>query len=130
MSKDCLDLEVNAHCANKGRGEGVVSVAEQEGSLSHTAVANDQDFEHVIKVLVNCIFLPLLVLSSSHLRKRKGICELRSILLHRVSGFIECGTTLQLSSRLISTGRLPIVSRRHIQCSSRKLLLNPILSVK
>lgn len=49
---DGLDFEVDAHRADKGRREGVVCVAEQEGGLSHTAVADDEQLEHVVEVLV------------------------------------------------------------------------------
>lgn len=49
---DGLNLEVDAHCADKGRRERVVCIAEEEGGLSYAAVANDEDFKHVIKVLV------------------------------------------------------------------------------
>ena len=55
MAVDCLDLEVNAHGADKGGREGVVGVSEQEGRLAHAAVANKQQLEHVVEVLVRCI---------------------------------------------------------------------------
>lgn len=55
MSIDCLDLEVDAHCAHKSRGEGVVGIAEQEGGLAHTAIPDQEQFEHVVKVLVGSI---------------------------------------------------------------------------
>lgn len=56
MTVDCLHFEVNAHGADKGRGEGVVSIAEEEGGLTDAAVANDEQFEHVVKILVRGIF--------------------------------------------------------------------------
>lgn len=62
ITKNCLHLEVNPHCADKSRGEGVVCIAEQEGGLAHAAVANDQQLKHVIKVLVSRIFLRGLLL--------------------------------------------------------------------
>lgn len=49
---DGLHFEVNAHSADKSRGEGVVGIPEEERSLAHTAVADDQDLEHIVKVLV------------------------------------------------------------------------------
>ena len=52
MSVDRLDLEVDAHCAHEGRGEGVIGIAEQEGCLAHAAVPDQEQFEHVVKVLV------------------------------------------------------------------------------
>ena len=57
MAVDCLDLEVNAHGADKGGREGVVSVSEQKGRLAHAAVANEQQLEHVVEVLVRSISL-------------------------------------------------------------------------
>ena len=56
---DGLHLEVDAHRADEGRGEGVVGVAEQEGGLAHAAVADDQQLEHVVKVLVGRVPLDL-----------------------------------------------------------------------
>ncbi|KAG7223393.1 hypothetical protein INR49_032220, partial [Caranx melampygus] len=41
-----LHFEVDAHCADEGRGEGIVSVAEQERGFAHAAVADDQQLEH------------------------------------------------------------------------------------
>jgi len=57
-----LDLEVDAHGADEGRGEGVVGVAEQEGGLAHAAVADDQQLEHVVEVLVGRVLLGRLLL--------------------------------------------------------------------
>lgn len=56
MAVDGLYLEVNAHGADKGWSEGVISIAEKEGGFANTAVANDEQFEHVVKVLVRGIF--------------------------------------------------------------------------
>lgn len=56
LAVDCLHFEVDAHGADEGRGEGVVSVAEEEGGLTNAAVANDEQFEHVVKILVGGIF--------------------------------------------------------------------------
>lgn len=55
MSVDRLDLEVDAHCAHEGRGEGVIGIAEQEGCLAHAAVPDQEQFEHVVKVLVSSV---------------------------------------------------------------------------
>lgn len=49
---DGLDLEVDADRADERRCEGVVCVSEEEGGLSNAAVPDDEDFKHVIKVLV------------------------------------------------------------------------------
>jgi len=56
---DGLDLEVDAHRADEGRGEGSVCEAEQEGRLPHAAVADDQQLEHVVKALVGAVSLLL-----------------------------------------------------------------------
>lgn len=55
VAVDGLDLEVNAHGADEGGSEGVICVAEQEGCLAHAAIANEQELEHVVEVLVCCI---------------------------------------------------------------------------
>lgn len=56
MAVDCLHLEVDAHSADEGWGEGVISIAEEEGGFANTAVADDEQFEHVVKILVGGIF--------------------------------------------------------------------------
>lgn len=56
MAVDCLHLEVDAHSADKGWGEGVISIAEEKGGFANTAVADDKQFEHVVKILVRGIF--------------------------------------------------------------------------
>ena len=48
------------------RSEGIVGVAEQEGSFAHAAVADDQQFEHVVEILVGGILLPPVVLTHRH----------------------------------------------------------------
>lgn len=69
---DGFNFEVDAHRADKGGGEGVVCVAEQERRLAHTAVADDQQFEHIVKVLVSPLPLSLRVLGGSHLQTQQG----------------------------------------------------------
>lgn len=56
VAVDCLHLKVDAHGADEGWGEGVIRIAEEEGSFANTAVANDEQFEHVVKILVRSIF--------------------------------------------------------------------------
>ena len=56
MAVDCLHLKVYDNGADEGWGEGVISIAEEEGSFADTAVANDEQFEHVVKILVRSIF--------------------------------------------------------------------------
>lgn len=59
VSVDGLDLEVDAYSADKGRREGVVCIAEEERCLAHAAVSDDEDFEHVVEVLVRRFLLPI-----------------------------------------------------------------------
>lgn len=66
---DGLDFKVDAHRADEGRRERVVCVAEQEGGLSDTAVANDEDFKHVIKVLLRDLLLAVCGICRRHLNK-------------------------------------------------------------
>lgn len=70
-----LHFEVDSHCADEGRSEGVIGVAEQEGRLAYAAVANDQQLKHVVKVLVPPLSLPFRILSGSHLQKHKRDAE-------------------------------------------------------
>ena len=56
---DGLHLEVDAHSAHEGWGERVVGITKQEARLAHTAVADDQDLEHVVKVLVGGLLLSI-----------------------------------------------------------------------
>lgn len=57
VAEDRFDLEVDAYGADEGRGKGVIGVAEQEAGFAHAAVANNQELEHIIKVLISCVFL-------------------------------------------------------------------------
>lgn len=61
-------FEVNAHGADEGVAEGVVGVAEQEGRLPHAAVADDQQLEHVVEVLVRAIPLAETLVCLCHLK--------------------------------------------------------------
>lgn len=63
-----LHLEVDAHSADKGVTEGVVSIAEQKRRLSNAAVSNDQQLKHVVKVLVGTVPLPKALVCFRHLR--------------------------------------------------------------
>lgn len=72
IPKNRLDLEVYPYCTDEGRREGVVGVAEEEGSLAHGRVANNQEFEHVVKVLVGGILLPAVILCRRWIR---GVCR-------------------------------------------------------
>ena len=70
LSEDGLDFEIDAHGGDEGRSERVVSIAEKEAGFAHRAVPNNQQFEHVVKVLVGSVFLPSSTLCR-HLWKRK-----------------------------------------------------------
>lgn len=68
---DGLDFKVDAHCADKGRCEWVVCITEKEGGLSDAAVADDEDFKHVIKVLLRRLLLAIWGICRRHLGKNK-----------------------------------------------------------
>jgi hypothetical protein len=67
VSKHRLHLEVNADRGHKSRREGVICVPEEKRCFAHAAVADYQQLEHVVEVLVRGVLLPLRVLSSCHL---------------------------------------------------------------
>ena len=54
--KHGLDFEVDADCTDERRRERVVRVAEQERRLADAAVADDEQLEHVVEVLIGRIF--------------------------------------------------------------------------
>merc|ERR1719431_583935 len=58
LSEDSFDLEVYSDGADEGGGEGVVCVSEEEGGFADGAVADDEELEHVVEVLVGGILLP------------------------------------------------------------------------
>lgn len=66
-----LNFEVNAHCADEGWREGIICIAEQEGCLPYAAVADDEQLEHVVEILVSSFSFSLDILSGSHLPKQK-----------------------------------------------------------
>lgn len=84
-----FDFEVDADRADKRRGEGVVSVTEQKTSFSHTAVANDEQLEHVVKILIGYILL--------HLRLLTGIIGRRHL-----EGWRESGNVRQTSYNIVT----------------------------
>lgn len=63
LAEDGFDFEVDADSGDEGRGERVVGVAEQERRLAHAAVADDQQFEHVVEILIGRILLPPVILA-------------------------------------------------------------------
>jgi hypothetical protein len=74
VSEDSLHFEVNSHGGDKRRREGIICVAKEKRCLSHTRVADDEKFEHVVEVLVCGIFLPFGILSS-HLKYSRIVYE-------------------------------------------------------
>ena len=71
VPEDCLHFKVDADGRNEGRGEGVVGVTEEEGRLADGGVADDQQLEHVIEVLIRRVLLPFWILSR-HLEREKN----------------------------------------------------------
>lgn len=61
---DGLHFEVNAHCAYKRWRKRVVCVTKQKARLPNAAVPDDQDFEHVIEVLIGRLLLSITVICS------------------------------------------------------------------
>lgn len=67
MPEHRLDFKINADRAHERRREAVVRVSEEERRLAHRTVADDQQFEHVVEVLVGGVFLPFWI-CSAHLQ--------------------------------------------------------------
>lgn len=62
LPEHCFDFEIDPDRGDEGGREGVVCVAEEERGLAHGGVPDDQQLEHVVKVLVCGILLPGLAL--------------------------------------------------------------------
>jgi len=56
-------FEIDADSGHEGRRETVVGVPKQKRSLADAAVADDEQLEHVIEVLVGPFLLPFTVLA-------------------------------------------------------------------
>lgn len=52
-------FEIDPDCADKCRCKGVIRITEEERCFPHTAIANDEQFEHVVKVLIRGVFLAI-----------------------------------------------------------------------
>ena len=61
LPENCLDFEINSHCAYKRWCEWVICISEEERCFTYWAVTDDEKFKHVIKVLVCGVFLPFVV---------------------------------------------------------------------
>ena len=85
MPEDSFNFEVDADCGDEGGGEGVVGITEEEARFAHRAVANDQQLEHVVKVLVGRILLPRLALGC-HLQnktRRYASFQQQAVIIHQ-----------------------------------------------
>lgn len=67
MPEDGLHFEVDSDGGHECGRERVIGVSEEEARLAHARVADDEQFEHVVKVLIGCIFLPLGISTAGHL---------------------------------------------------------------
>lgn len=67
VSEHCLHFEIDAHRRDERRRERVVRIAEQETGFTDAGVADDQQLEHVVEVLVCGVLLPFRVAAASHL---------------------------------------------------------------
>lgn len=68
LTEDGLHFEINTDSGDESGCKWVVGVTEEEGCLAHAAVTDDQQFKHVIEILIGRIFLPPIVLAHRHLR--------------------------------------------------------------
>lgn len=65
-------FEIDPHCADKCGCKGVICITEQERCFPHTAIADDEQFEHVVKVLIRGVFLAIPgILGRGHLWFKK-----------------------------------------------------------
>lgn len=69
MTENSFHFEINADRWYERRSEWIVSIAEEEAGFSNTRIADDQQFEHVIEILVGRIFLPFWITTASHLKR-------------------------------------------------------------
>lgn len=67
ITVNCFYFEVNPNSADKRVTEWVVCISEQKAGFSHTAVAYNEELEHVVKVLVGAISLSKAVICFCHL---------------------------------------------------------------
>lgn len=67
VAKHGLHFEIDAHRRDEGRRERVVRIAKQKAGFANAGVADDQQLEHVVEVLVCGVLLPFRVAAASHL---------------------------------------------------------------
>lgn len=86
MPEHGFHLEINPNRADERRREAVIGVSEKERGLPHRAVTYDQQFEHIVEILIGGVFLPFWV-CAGHLRNKETTCVNLAIdiLLDRVS---------------------------------------------
>lgn len=75
VPKNGLDLEIDAHRRDERRRERIVRIAEQEAGFADARVADDQQLEHVVEVLVCGVLLPFRIAAASHLNEYGGTFE-------------------------------------------------------
>lgn len=99
MPKDGLHLEVDAHRGDEGGCEAIVGVAEEEAGLAHAGVADDEELEHVVEVLIGGILLPLGVSAAGHCvgLKAIGFCKEKLQLLENKYQIEKAGLEFYVS---------------------------------
>lgn len=66
LTEDGLDFEVDADGWDESRREGIIGITEEKRRFADTAIPDDQQFKHVIEILVSRILLPPVVLAYRH----------------------------------------------------------------
>lgn len=61
VSEDGFNFEVDADGRDERRRERVVCITEEKRCLANGRVADNQQFEHIVVVLVRRLFLPFLI---------------------------------------------------------------------
>lgn len=86
IANDSLHFEVDADSGDEGACERVVGVAKEEGGFTHAAVADDEQLEHVVEVLIGSVFLlnPSAIVTSRHRVRHLSRDFLRFIMRRKV----------------------------------------------
>lgn len=70
MPEHGFHFKVNTDSADERRGEAIVRVPEEETGLAHWGIPDDEQFEHVVEILIGRVFLPFRILTRRHLVQR------------------------------------------------------------
>lgn len=70
IAKDGLHFEIDADRRDESGCETIVCVSKQETGFPDTRITDNQQFEHVIEVLIGSILLPFRVTTASHLKEK------------------------------------------------------------